>query len=641
MKHCKRILLLVVVMVILIAGLSCTAFASETGAEDGRIEGNNGEAVTLYPGLEFSTQSAKMIPSWAGWISEIDKNIFENAYFDESKKLLYLKVNEDLTSNTKTTFKLRGSWLRSKTITVYVNVGPKYLPNLTLLQGEARMATLPYGVKSVEIMEGSENVYVAKKGDSVLVKGNKKGTARVSVQYYADDIRNSIEAYEFKVSVLGQKAVDYSGAVKSLGAVKTFICHFPMQTLGFAPDTPIEVNGEKISVRYGCNCKHSGYSSTCFSIASNTPVGDVCEVTVPMDVWKGVNSDQKPEAILLHNSFVEGNTNGNTLKVHPNYRRLIGEEKLYEGSSGKAWIGYSNDDSKYIEVETPVMKGNAYVRTSDRDHSYKRYDDDIAKFYFVGFKDSAPDGCKVTIYAVGNGVAQKFALQKTSNRDECTPYSLGPDGKYNTFIGERNPVKTLRENSSLRYIFDPNMVAVIHNNYYADSALEPVHINSISIEGVKAGPTTVYESIDFSRDGAFGVAKAESNTVDERIDLSRDGAFWKIDINVTTKPIERYILPGERYSMAMDCYLFERDIESQIGKITSRDYLSIDVESYINGNRDVALKYDDSNKSVYVMMPDSVHRDNANVRVKFTNTKTGLSCVQEFRFIATKENGQF
>lgn len=481
MKHCKRILLLVVVMVILIAGLSCTAFASsQTGAEDWRIEGNNGEAVTLYPGLEFSTQSAKMIPSWAGWISEIDKNVFENAYFDESKKLLYLKVNEDLTSNTKTTFKLRGSWLRSKTITVYVNVGPKYLPNLTLGTGEERIARLPYGVKSAEVVEGSENVFATKYGNYVLVRGKAEGTARVSVQYYKED-KSSIEAYEFKVSVCDQELIDCS----------TFGDCIPLERLGFAPDTPFVINEGKGAegVELVKECVNGKAPTIYLKLTEEAKKGDVFTLTVPYATkvedgkivgWQRYSySDRKPTVYTLHNGYQEEN-----LVLYNRLRKLL--TKVPVNSDEKVWLG-GKDINNVVKIETPVLQDGFSETATPK----------MCKFYFIYWADqSAPFGTgrTLSITVVTKEKAKQYSitgrgLEKLPDfhiKDRQAAYVASSE-KIGRFLRADKVGEKLK--------FNPERVTITKQD-----PKDPQYID-LCLKGVERGETVIYDECDDAQYG--------------------------------------------------------------------------------------------------------------------------------------------
>lgn len=615
MKHCKRILLLVVVMVILIAGLSCTAFASETGAEDWRIEGNS---VTLYPGLEFSTQNTDLIPSWADRISEVDKNVFESFYFDKANKLLYLKVNEKFTSNTKTQFKLRGiGGIAYKTVTVYVNVGPKYLPNLTLLQGEARMATLPYGVKSVEIMEGSENVCVAKKGDSVLVQGKKEGTARVSVQYYADDIRNSVEAYEFKVGVIAKANIDISDPKKYFSdkviiqeVLPGLIKRLPLELLGFAQDTPLDIREYGLEV--GEDFDPGNHSYTYLNLEKDIPVGTTCEVSVPMNVWKGINKGQEPVVYFLHNGF----ETGYKYTLQSDQALLVGESVFRDDNPAKVLVAYEDVYKPYIEVETPVMQRFAYEYCRD----CSVYDKNMSKFYFLRFKDNVPDNTHVTVSVFTGGKAKQYDVEKINQvKVHAAWLDGGPamdkkvDYGYNVHLNSRRIVKSLRYGYSdydqkSRFIFDPYMMRL-----YDDQTNE--YLSFVRVEGLLLGKTTVYESI-----------KAGSNV------------FWRLDAEVTMgiEDTGNRLMPGDVFSYVP---LQHIKLENYIGTIEKASDLRIE-KKYLEGTKEVVFKWDQPSKGLSVSMPGSVKCDYATVDVTFTNVRTKMSCKKRFYFHADDRDGR-
>lgn len=208
MHNSKKIILLLLAVVMVLAGMSSMAFASEYSEDDWRFS-EDGTVLTLYPGQLFVTDSSAVVPDWATKVNAKDPAFFWHS--EVSEGILNLGVSYGLQTGQNTVITLKGFWWwQDKEITVKIDRGSEYSTSVVLNQDKLEeRVKLPLGavVKGVEVVEGygciSARAVEADKNyrtPGVLIGAVKNGTAKINISY-KDEKTDSIESAVIDVTV--------------------------------------------------------------------------------------------------------------------------------------------------------------------------------------------------------------------------------------------------------------------------------------------------------------------------------------------------------------------------------------------------------------------------------------------------------
>ena len=189
MHRSKKIMLLLLAMVMILAGMSSMAFASEYSEDDWRIS-KDGTVLTLYPGQGFVTDNPNLVPDWATKAEARDPAFFHLAKVKDGT--LSLVVDLYLSTGHSTRLTLKGFWWwQEKTITVNIDRGSEYSTSVVLDAHKLEeRVKFPFGaeIQDVKITEGhgcvsARAVTADRDYSGVLLGAVKEGKAKVKVTY--------------------------------------------------------------------------------------------------------------------------------------------------------------------------------------------------------------------------------------------------------------------------------------------------------------------------------------------------------------------------------------------------------------------------------------------------------------------------